>query len=282
MKAGDSAGGARVGWSWGAGFLRTLDSWTGAVFRPVRPRHGGAPVIPAWRRYRVRGLLVVAIVVLSMLLLDQKVINLANRLPETINNAFNWFTDFGQSQWFLVPFGMLYLASVAAAAAPVTRFGYGVLAALAARFGFLFVAIGVPGLLVTIVKRLIGRARPSDLGPFAYEPFAWRSAYASLPSGHTTTTFAALVAIGFLVPRARPLLWVFAVLIGVSRIVVAAHFPSDVIAGAAFGALGAVMVRDWFAARRIAFYVGADGAARPWPGPSIGRIKKVARALRGP
>ena len=35
-----------------------------------------------------------------------------------------------------------------------------VLAAITVRVGFLFVAIGVPGLFVTIVKRMIGRARP--------------------------------------------------------------------------------------------------------------------------
>ncbi len=71
------------------------------------------------------------------------------------------------------------------------RLTQGVLAALAARFGFLFLAIGVPGLFVTIVKRLIGRARPISAGshddPFVYRPFIWRPEYASMPSGHATT-----------------------------------------------------------------------------------------------
>jgi len=40
-------------------------------------------------------------------------------------------------------------------------------------------------------------------------------------------------------------------------------------------------VRDWFAVRRLGFYVGSDGAVRPMPGPSFGRIKRVARALFG-
>jgi hypothetical protein len=35
-----------------------------------------------------------------------------------------------------------------------------VLAMLRMRFGFLFLAIGLLGLFVSIVKRLIGRARP--------------------------------------------------------------------------------------------------------------------------
>ena len=128
---------------------------------------------------------------------------------------------------------------------------------------------------------MIGRVRPSALGPFAYEPLSWRPEYASLPSGHTTTAFAALVAIGALFPRARAILWVYAACIAVSRVVVSAHFRSDVIAGAAFGAFGAILVRDWFAARRLGFHIGPDGVVRALPGPSQGRLKKVARALFG-
>jgi len=62
-------------------------------------------------------------------------------------------------------------------------------------------------------------------------------------------------------------------------VIIAAHYPSDVIAGAAVGAFGAVLVREWFAARRLGFTVGSDGQVRAMPGPSLKRIKKVARAL---
>ena len=89
------------------------------------------------------------------------------------------------------------------------------------------------------------------------------------------------MAVGLIFPRARPALWIYAVVIAASRVIVSAHYPSDVLAGAAFGAFGAILVRDWFAVRRLGFYVGSDGAVRPMPGPSFGRIKRVARALFG-
>jgi membrane-associated phospholipid phosphatase len=90
------------------------------------------------------------------------------------------------------------------------------------------------------------------------------------------------MAVGALWPRARPVLWTYAVLIAVSRVVLTAHFPSDVIAGAVVGVVGALLVRDWFAARGLGFTIGADGVVRPLPGPSLARIKRVARQLVAP
>ena len=258
-----------------------LAAWMGASLRPVRAPPRAALLRPAWRRCAWGGVLVAVAIVAAMVLIDAAAIRWVNRFPTWLNTAFNEFTDFGQAQWFLVPFGIVYLAVVVAASTQVGRFAYGVLGTLAVRFGFMFLAICLPGLAGTVVKRLIGRVRPSELGPYAYEPLSWRTEYASLPSGHTTIAFAALVAVGAVFPRARAILWVYAVLIALSRVVVSTHFPSDTIAGAAFGAFGAILVRDWFAARRLGFYIGSDGAVRPLPGPSWRRIKRVARATFG-
>jgi membrane-associated phospholipid phosphatase len=155
-----------------------------------------------------------------------------------------------------------------------------VLAAFTVRLGFVFAAIALPGLFVTVVKRLIGRARPfvgGNADPFLYLPFGWRPDYASLPSGHATNVFAALVAVGLVWPRARGIMLVYALTIAASRIIVLAHHPSDVIAGAVVGTIGALLVRDWFAARRLAFVMEPDGRVRALPGPSLARLKTVAR-----
>jgi membrane-associated phospholipid phosphatase len=246
------------------------------------PAASSVRLAPAWRRYRVQGAITCVAVVLSMLFLDQPAYQFASGLPMWLVDLFYEITDFGRSGWILVPTGGL-IAIIALLASPafdhMTR---GVLAMLAVRIGFIFIAVGLPGLIAAIVKRWIGRVRPSALGPFAYEPFSWRPQYASLPSGHTLTAFAALVAIGAIFPRARPFLWAYALLIALSRIVVTAHYTSDVIAGAAIGAFGALWVRDWFARRRLGFAVGADGQVHALPGPSLRRVKKVARALIAP
>jgi membrane-associated phospholipid phosphatase len=74
-------------------------------------------------------------------------------------------------------------------------------------------------------------------------------------------------------------LWVYALLIAASRIIVDEHYSSDVIAGAAFGTFGAVWVRDWFAVRRLGFVVGPDGVVHAKSGPSLRRLNRVAGAL---
>jgi undecaprenyl-diphosphatase len=212
-----------------------------------------------------------------MFLLDRTASDWARHLPGWFIEAFERITDFGLSGWFLYPLGVILLGLAAVASPASPRLAQGVFAALGARFGFLFVAIAAPGLFTTIVKRLIGRARPYVGGydnPFLYKPFIWQPAYASMPSGHATTAAAAAVAIGAVWPAARPLMWLYALTIMFSRVVVVAHHPSDVLAGALVGAVGALMLRRLFAARRLAF---SPRDLRPYPWPSWRRLKAAVR-----
>ena len=98
-----------------------------------------------------------------------------------------------------------------------------------------------------ILKVLIGRARPvfyEALDMVGFYPFARDWAFHSMPSGHTMASFAGLVMIGMLVPRAQWFTWPLAILIGVSRICVGAHWPSDVILGMFIGIVAAYIVRS--------------------------------------
>ena len=59
----------------------------------------------------------------------------------------------------------------------------------------------------------------------------------SFPAGHAATAFAGAVLLSLLAPRLAPLLLALAALIGLSRIYDGVHYPTDVLAGAALGAL---------------------------------------------
>lgn len=249
----------------------------GALVRRPKPQPG---FVPMWRRrLKLQAALVVCAVLLSMQFLDTPLHEGAAGLPEWVVDDAYVVTDFGRSNWILVPVGVPLVLMALLASPAIPYMSRAVLAMVAVRLGFVFVAVGLPGLVSTIVKRWIGRVRPSDLGPFAYEPFSWRPEYASFPSGHATTAFAALVAIGAIFPRLRPVLWLYALAIAASRVMVSAHYPSDVLAGAVFGAFVALLVRDWFAVRRLGFYVGPGGTVRTMAGPSRRRIKRVAAGL---
>ena len=229
-----------------------------------------------------------AIAIVAVLLLawtvDAPASRDAGNLPRWVVSPFDEITDFGKSGWFLWPLGLLFLA-LAALPPVLTPVSQRVLATIMVRAGFLFTAIAVPSLFVSIAKRIIGRARPNvggSLDPFLFVPFKWQAAYAGMPSGHATTAFAVLVAFGTLWPRARTTLLIYALLIAISRVVVLAHYPTDVLAGAFVGVVGAMMVRSYFAQRRLGFSIGPGGQIHQLPGPSLKRIKAVARGLLAP
>jgi membrane-associated phospholipid phosphatase len=247
---------------------RNLELW----IRMIAPPPPARMLRPATPAIAATVAMLIAIVV-SMFAFDTAATDWARQLPSWFRDDFESITNFGLSGWFLFPFGFVILYLAAVISPVLSRRSQGVLTALAVRFGFMFLAIGAPGLFVTIVKRLIGRARPyvgSYDDPFAYMPFIWRPEYASMPSGHSTTSVAAAIAIGAIWPRTRLPMWLYAFTIMFSRVVVLAHHPSDVIAGALVGFAGACLVRRWFAARRLLF---CPRDLRTFPGPSWPRIK---------
>ena len=246
---------------------------------PVRIRQHQLWLWP-WPKLAIAVVLTAAVFLLVMSLLDVRAIVGARALPQWIKDIFDWITDYGKSGYFLWPLGLLFIGL--AALPPVSPISQRVIAAMMVRVGFLFTAIALPGIATNAVKYVIGRARPFVGGSpdaFLYAPFTGTAAYASMPSGHTTTAFSVLVAFGILWPRLRPYLLVYALLICVSRVVVTAHHPSDVMGGAVMGGLGALLVAHYFAQRRLGFSFRPGGSLHGYPGPSWRRIKSVAREL---
>jgi len=261
---------------------RVVGNLYGALKILLRPARRQAEAWPLpWQRIAIAAAVSLVIFVFGMLFVDAAAIRGVSHLPRWLIEFFDFITDFGKSGWFLWPLGLLFLV-LAALPHMLTRISQRVLAAAMVRIGFLFWAIALPGIFTNIVKHIFGRARPGvggSIDPTLFAPFSWPSAYAGLPSGHATTAFSVLVAFGTLFPRARTALLIYAALILLSRIAVTAHYPTDVMTGALVGAVGAMMVRRYFALRGLAFSIRADGSVRQFPGPSRKRLKAVAREL---
>jgi membrane-associated phospholipid phosphatase len=266
---------------------QNLAAWLHALARPSRiPPERRTPLWPVKGWITVAALAAILVVVAgSMWLFDALLIGEARLLPKRVVATFEWITWFGNSGWFLWPTGILLLIIAVSPWSKLSRMSQSVLAAVVVRTGFIFLAVGVPALFVTIIKRVVGRARPyvwQVTDPYSYSPFIWKASYASLPSGHASNAFAAAIAIGALWPRARLPMWIYALVIAISRVVVNAHFPSDIIVGAVIGTIGALLVRSWFAARHLGFAIGSDATIHRLPGPSWRRSKAVARKLLAP
>jgi membrane-associated phospholipid phosphatase len=193
-------------------------------------------------------------------------------------------TDFGKSTYVLWSLaGLLFIVAIVSPRFQGTpRF---LLLGLGTRLQFLLFAVLVPVLAGEIIKWIVGRGRPfvgGEANPFNFTHFAGTEAFASFPSGHAITSFALAFAVSALWPQARPAMLVYALLIAMSRLVLLAHHPSDVVAGALLGVVGAMVVRYWFAARRLGFAIRRDGAIVPLAGPSMAHLKRVARDAFAP
>jgi len=131
---------------------------------------------------------------------------------------------------------------------------------LSSRLALLFLAVAATGIVVDLLKILIGRARPRHLfqdGLMALAPGSFTSSWWSFPSGHATTVGTVAMTLILLAPRLAWLWILLALAVALGRVGATAHFISDTIAGLWLGAMGATLV-SWALARR------AEAIERRW------------------
>jgi undecaprenyl-diphosphatase len=193
-----------------------------------------------------------AVLIAGLYFLDRPLSVWGTGLPQDVRDFFEWVTEWGESDWILIPTLIAWL--VAWLLSLVTKENIRLaLRELAAISGFIFVGVGLPGLIVTILKRIVGRGRPETWSvdaPLSFQLLSWREYdYQSFPSGHAQTAFSFAAVVAFLWPKAFWPAMVFAAAVSVSRIIVGAHYPTDITAGAVLGVLGAYAVRAFFVSR---------------------------------
>lgn len=171
------------------------------------------------------------LILLSYFYVDQDVAQWCHiNLTHSDKAVFLFITQFGESTFYLIGFALIGLFFHYYWKDQTWR----------NKSFFMFAAVAVSGILADIIKVIAGRFRPSELfehGLYGFDFFHIERALTSFPSGHTTTAFALAAAIGYLWPRYRTLGWIFAISVGISRIAITAHYPSDVLGGALTGIL---------------------------------------------
>ena len=175
-------------------------------------------------------------------------------------------TDFGKDAYVLWPLALalFVIALVCAGLKGTSRARW-------LRFGtqveYVFFAVLFPVLIAEVVKWTVGRGRPFVGGKA-------NAVQLRAVCGHRGLFQLSLRTCGNerragvcrrvgLATGKRFAMFVYAILIAATRLVLLAHHPSDVVAGAVIGVAGAMAVRYWFAVRHLGFAVHANGEIVP-------------------
>jgi membrane-associated phospholipid phosphatase len=177
----------------------------------------------------------VLIIVISYFFIDASAARWFHALSQETRNLFEWITKAGVSTLYLiVAFGLFIF------------FRWIRPKRLYADCALLFFSnVALSGIVVNVVKFLVGRLRPKMLfekGLYGFDPFRVGYEFNSFPSGHATTVFAIAVTCSIFWPKYRILFFTFAATVALSRLVLNAHYLSDVLAGACIGIATAVVM----------------------------------------
>ena len=111
---------------------------------------------------------------------------------------------------------------------------------------FLSLSLITAGLITQLLKHIVGRPRPNYTlfdGSLEFNFFNLNSEFHSFPSGHTSTIFVVALVASFLLPKLKYFFISLAGVIAFSRIVVGAHFFTDVLGGITVSYLGVKLTK---------------------------------------
>ena len=162
---------------------------------------------------------------------------------------FRLITVVGDATWWLIIFVLGLSITILGLKFDVTKTHTATLQRYQSIFWYLILSCLVSGVLHHILKILIGRFRPRYLFSqdlYGFSPLNFDIAMNSFPSGHSQTIFSICMCLSIIYPRYVTFFLLLAVMVGISRIVLLAHFPSDVIFGAYLGIVTAILLNRYY------------------------------------
>ena len=194
--------------------------------------------------FKIRHLYILAVVVLITVLLylyaDREVAQYFYGMDRSdpIKHFFKSITKFGKSEWFLIPSILFFL-----------WFKQRKELLNAKKALYIFMTNVVAGLGVWLFKIPFGRMRPKlylEDNLYGFEWFEFTSKYVSFPSGHTITAISSAVALSLLFPKWKYPILMAGALVAFSRVVVTAHYLSDVFFASFLGTMVAYYLYQYY------------------------------------
>ena len=181
--------------------------------------------------------------ILFFLFFDYSISKFFYNINSQTKSLFETLTHFGDSLYFLVPTVLIW------AIIKIIQNKNKIILTISDISLFIFLNILLSGVTVQIFKHILGRPRPplfhsNNLSTL--DIFNFDSRWHSFPSGHTATIFAFIFCLIFLFPKIKNILITIAIIIASTRVIVGAHFVSDVFGGALIAYITTILLRDNF------------------------------------
>ena len=173
------------------------------------------------------------------------------RLYDELWVLFDYITEAGEGGYWIYPTALMYLGY---RYLPLERMPFGnklmqYREADLRAAGFVALTAIVSGILVNLLKIVFARYRPEMLFTHGENGFSWFAQthlLASFPSGHSATAMSVATALTILFPRYGWFFIVSGVVIIFSRVILAEHYISDVLAGGYLGVMTSVFLYQRF------------------------------------
>lgn len=105
----------------------------------------------------------------------------------------------------------------------------------------IFVVLSISQAIVHSLKKLLSRERPYNILKHL-NTFGINLKDYSFPSGHTAASFSIATTIALNIPRLSVIVFFMAIVIGISRIYLGVHYPTDVAAGILIGFTTSIII----------------------------------------
>ena len=187
---------------------------------------------------------------LFFLLFDYSIASFFHSLNYQTKALFGTLTHFGDSLYFFIPTILTW------ALVKIIKSKNQIINTISEISLFIFLNILLSGIVTQILKHAIGRPRPVLFNGFEQKSLSiisFDSKWHSFPSGHTATIFAFIFCMVLLFPKIKNILITVAIIIASTRVIVGAHFISDIFGGALVAYLSSIFISKNLASKKILF-----------------------------